>query len=380
MHEGFERAYSESGFLKKSILEKTIQEKDSEYDLFSCVQNSPVLIDIVDGIGLLCILDNQTGKSKIFLLDKTVFINAGVYFNILPLFENCTVTYSTNENLTHKKFNLNSIPNEQTINPKLNINKVFTLFYQEKELGFIFKGEKHDFWELTYVDKGSLNTIVDNVGYHLTQGDMIFYGKNQHHIQWSESDVSVCFLTISFDMDLDESHLLLNKKFSLSDSMYNLLSDIIKENDTESFYSEDLILCYLKEFMIRLLRKEKLNSGKFKRTTSIQHKAENSIVTKSIDFINKNIDRKINVQIIADSIPISSSYLSKIFKKHMDMTLVDYINNTKLEKSKELIRSSNYTFTEIADLLGYSSIHYFSNQFKAKYGVSPSTYEKGIKK
>ena len=55
-----------------------------------------------------------------------------------------------------------------------------------------------------------------------------------------------------------------------------------------------------------------------------------------------------------------------------------YLLNIKLQKSKELIRENQYTISEIADMLGFSSIHYFSRLFKKYFDLSPSEYAKEI--
>jgi AraC-like DNA-binding protein len=62
------------------------------------------------------------------------------------------------------------------------------------------------------------------------------------------------------------------------------------------------------------------------------------------------------------------------------MTIVDYINKYRLEQSKHLLMESNYNITQIADMLGFTSIHYFSRQFKSHFGISPSEYIKTIDK
>ena len=72
-------------------------------------------------------------------------------------------------------------------------------------------------------------------------------------------------------------------------------------------------------------------------------------------------------------------YLSALFHKKEGIRLIEYINNKKLEKSKEMIRSGQYTITQISEMLGYSSIHYFSRLFKSTYSISPSEYAKALR-
>jgi YesN/AraC family two-component response regulator len=57
---------------------------------------------------------------------------------------------------------------------------------------------------------------------------------------------------------------------------------------------------------------------------------------------------------------------------------MEYFYRLKIEEAKRLIRNGTNNFTQIADKLGYSTIHYFSRQFKKIVGMSPSEYSKSI--
>ena len=70
--------------------------------------------------------------------------------------------------------------------------------------------------------------------------------------------------------------------------------------------------------------------------------------------------------------------LHSLFRKNMNNTAKNYINELKLSKSKELIRNSTHTPSEISEMLGFSSIHYFSKKFKLYFNISPTEYSKSI--
>ena len=378
IHEGFLHACKSIGVHDLDISEQNINSKMIKR--LVCHNDSPAVIDITDGIALLCVLEDVSHNDyHVFLLDKAIVINPGVCYGVYALYSNCNIKIAKKKNALQSGILLTNTLTAQGLYPKIDINKVHTLFYQEKERGFIFKGERHGFWELTYVDKGIMDTVIDGIGFRVNQGEAIFYAKQQHHIQWSPPNESICFVTITFDMEIQDNSYLRNRKIVVDSEMKNLIEKIIVEKEHNSFYMDDLIICYLKEFVIKLIRNEKLETIIHKQETHIKDKIENSIVEKSIEFICKNISKKLSVADVAGSVPISQSYLSILFKRHMDMTLVNYINSYRLEKSKDLIRSSQHNFTQIADILGYASVHYFSNQFKAKYGVSPTEYSKAIR-
>lgn len=77
---------------------------------------------------------------------------------------------------------------------EITINGIYTFFYQEKDVSFIFPGETHDFWELIYMDKGFAYLLIDDKGFKINQGELFFFNKNQNHIVWSDSNVAPFFL------------------------------------------------------------------------------------------------------------------------------------------------------------------------------------------
>lgn len=79
---------------------------------------------------------------------------------------------------------------------------------------------------------------------------------------------------------------------------------------------------------------------------------------------------------IADKLNLDYGYLSNLFTKVKGETIQQYYIRHKIEKAKELIFYDEKTLTEIADILHYSSIAHFSNQFKKVTGVSPSVFKK----
>jgi AraC-like DNA-binding protein len=79
---------------------------------------------------------------------------------------------------------------------------------------------------------------------------------------------------------------------------------------------------------------------------------------------------------ISEKLDLDYGYLTNLFTKVKGETIQQFYINHKIEKAKELIFYDEKTFTEIADILHYSSIAHFSNQFKKVTGVSPSEFKK----
>ena len=110
----------------------------------------------------------------------------------------------------------------------------------------------------------------------------------------------------------------------------------------------------------------------------MQQKFENELLEQIILYINENIFTTFNVEDLCDQFAISRSSLQALFKANLNIAPKEYISNLKLQKSKELIKESKYTISEIASMLGFSSIHYFSRRFKQKFDINPTEYANKI--
>ncbi|MBN1650073.1 MAG: helix-turn-helix domain-containing protein [Bacteroidales bacterium] len=79
---------------------------------------------------------------------------------------------------------------------------------------------------------------------------------------------------------------------------------------------------------------------------------------------------------LVEKIGLSYQQISKLFSKHEPITLERFIILNKIERVKELILTDEYTLSEIAYLMDYSSVQYLSNQFKKETGYSVTDYKK----
>ncbi len=83
-----------------------------------------------------------------------------------------------------------------------------------------------------------------------------------------------------------------------------------------------------------------------------------------------------NSDYLVERFGVSYQYLSNLFSKAEGTTLEKYIIANKIEKAKELIQAGDLTLSEIAYMMGYSSVQYLSTQFKAVTGISVSDYKR----
>ena len=343
-------------------------------DNLKLVTNDYTFIKVTKGV-VMILVSFDSNNIKSFIINRSLHIKKGIYFNLISISDEASVEVLTNTEF--KSIKLDNPFNYSNISSSLYISEIYTKFYQEKGTNYNFSGEKHSYWELTYVDKGELLTTIDGVSYHLKQGDLIFYAPMQFHTQSTFEKISSSYLTINFKMNFNHADLLCNKIFSLKIDSYFIVTKLIEELSNDNLYSNDLSLCYLKQLIIQMLR---LDNSYFhsKPTTHMQQTYENELLNDILLYIDNNIYEKISVSTLCEHFCISTSMLHSLFRKNMNNTAKNYINELKLSKSKELIRNSTHTLSEISEMLGFSSIHYFSKKFKSYFNISPTEYSKSI--
>ena len=355
-------------------LSHKINLNNKSIDNLKLVTNDYTFIKVTKGV-VMILVSFDSNNIKSFIINRSLHIKKGIYFNLISISDEASVEVLTNTKF--KSIKLDNPFNYSNISSSLDISEIYTKFYQEKGTNYNFSGEKHSYWELTYVDKGELLTTIDGVSYHLKQGDLIFYAPMQFHTQSTFEKISSSYLTINFKMNFNHADLLCNKIFSLKRDSYFIVTRLIEELSNDNLYSNDLSLCYLKQLIIQMLR---LDNSHFhsKPTTHMQQTYENELLNDILLYIDDNIYEKISVSTLCDHFCISTSMLHSLFRKNMNNTAKNYINELKLSKSKELIRNSTHTLSEISEMLGFSSIHYFSKKFKSYFNISPTEYSKSI--
>lgn len=109
--------------------------------------------------------------------------------------------------------------------------------------------------------------------------------------------------------------------------------------------------------------------------SALQKGDKSKYVADALDYIAEHFgDPDINIRTIAESIDISESHLSHIFRKETDYTVNAYITRYRMRTAMKLLKTHKHKVYEVAEMVGYRDIAYFSTTFKKVIGVNPSEY------
>ena len=331
---------------------------------------APLWLGAESGLAILSV--SQDGVSfEDFFLDKAVRLKGGIWLELTGLGGSATVQmggFSMPLELGQRMGD-----RDFAVRPKVRVESLYTVFYQEKEAGFVFPGEAHPMAELLYVDKGCVHSVADGLELKLQQGEMVLYGPEQWHMHYAEADQAPCIVTVSFWAKGINWEQLSNRSFSYSREKADLLRQILK---AQRHGNADSIFSLLTLLLLRM-QEETANTGAEIMESPVS--AENTIIRRAQQYVQEHIAEKLTVPVVAESIGVSASYLTALFHKHLALSPGEYIRRIKLERSKQLIREGRMNFTEISESLQYSTVHHFSRQFKQMFDMTPTEYAKSVR-
>lgn len=277
----------------------------------------------------------------------------------------------------------------------LNISKIVTIHYYEFDRNFVFHGESHNFWEMVYVDKGTVGIKRDDEYITLKQGEIVFHCPDEFH-SIKALDSSPNFFVISFVCDSPMMQYFEKYQTTLNKDLRSFISAIIKESEliysipknkpdlkklkrkeNAPFGGEQLIKTYLEQLLILLVR-DITKRGKIDIFPS-KESMENHLVTEIKRYIEDHLENTIRVSDICEKFGYSKSYLSKLFHQQCGETLASYTMHMKIRRAKQLIREDNLNFAQISSLLDFDNPQYFSRVFKRMTGMTPTEFKHSLK-
>lgn len=370
-YDSSERSYDQNHIL-------TIQ-NDTLTFLFEA--DDDIYVKSVEGICMLVISNTLDPKYfSEFVIHRTIKINKGVYFNFIPLGNTSKVEMAFNQNTSIINRFFNGIYTHSRIKPNFRIQELVAYYYNIRSTNYIFSGEKDQHWEITYVDSGTLYTTIEDQEFELHSNELIVYAPEQFHTQSTKEEVcSYLTFIVSMDISEDDKEKLINRVFKISRDSRTSVEKFVQADEDKSQYDQNSMIISL-EYVINDLLKMTSKKDRKVASTPMQQRFENEMINEILLYINQNIYTSLNVEEICDYFAISRSTLQSLFRNNLHIAPKEYISNLKLDKSKLLIKESKYTISEIASILGFSSIHYFSRRFKQKFGINPSEYANKILK
>lgn len=288
---------------------------------------------------------------------------------------------------------------------ELSIHRIVSIHYFEYMSDFSFPGESHNFWEFLYVDKGEILVTSNREQLTLTQGQIIFHKPNEFHALAANHVIAPNLVVIAFEAVESCMAFFENKILTVGESEQILLAQIISEaretfegpmddpymerlirRENAPFASEQLIKIHLEQFLLQLFRTFSIHpfsagaaqihpSGTL---TSLPLSDSSAVFADILLYLEEHISEPLTINQICRDNLIGVSQLKRVFRTCQGSGVIECFNRMKINAAKQMIRNRQMNFTQIADALGYTSVHYFSRQFKKLTDMTPTQYRASI--
>ncbi|MBO4538170.1 MAG: helix-turn-helix transcriptional regulator, partial [Erysipelotrichaceae bacterium] len=103
---------------------------------------------------------------------------------------------------------------------------------------------------------------------------------------------------------------------------------------------------------------------------------DNDYVRQAKSYIQKNYNRNISLESLAQELNLNQTYVSSLFKEGAGINFKQYLTDVRIENAKRLLRETNMNISEIAFAVGYKNAFYFTSTFTAHEGIKPQEYRR----
>lgn len=265
----------------------------------------------------------------------------------------------------------------------MNNNDYEISFYKDKDLKKVSL-HSHDFYELYYFINGNISYIIENAHYTLLSGDILLISPRDLHqldIKDTKTEYERVVLWINpkyikklstENTDLAECFELCNRRkdYLVQDKLF---SESIKTG-LKALYTCSKSDEYGADIDAEIIIKKMLLSlNKYVRNIKEEIASNESIITKTINYICENINGNLSLDNISEKMFLSKYYLARLFKEKTNTTIHQYIIKKRLILSKQFLET-NLPISEVCIQCGFADYTHFFRAFKHEFGITPKQY------
>ncbi len=283
------------------------------------------------------------------------------------------------------------------LSAEINVSRLISAFFYDIPEDFGNPGEQHPGWEFVFVEQGKISIHADDMAYIIKSGEMVCHKPFEFHTlkpyQGKASIIVICFEGEGANMKYFNNKILsinqrqkqyLNDivdnagKLLLPKSPYDILTDGTMERSPEGTKANEQYIKNTIELLLLSLMNSHATEMQKRIISYEQHRLSTVITSEIINYLSEHISEKILLSDISAKFSYSLSSIKRIFKNKTGYSVIDYLNNMRIEEAKEMLKK-DITVEEISNMLGFANVYYFSNVFKKRTGKSPTKYRSETK-
>ena len=237
----------------------------------------------------------------------------------------------------------------------------------------------HNHMELFYIVGGKGQFLIQDQLHPVNANNLVIINPNVTHTEVSLNAQPLEYIVLGIEgIELATSENS-NGQFNILDHFESVeisgcLRNILREMEQKNTGYEDVCQAYMEILIIRLMRntqlslpaKPPINSGN-RQCAAVRR------------YIDLHFKEALTLEQLADEAHMNKYYLSHAFKREYGVSPINYMISRRIEESKYLLAETDLSMSQIAQLLGFSSLSYFSQVFRRTQAISPMEYRQSQK-
>lgn len=268
------------------------------------------------------------------------------------------------------------------IQPVMRITAFCTAYVDVREVGYVYGGEMHDFWECVFVLKGRAAITAGESVYQLGEGQMIFHPPMEFHRICNGGDEPIHFLIVSFTAEgfPMDSHRICT--FPSSDTITELVKELRRLFITNDIFLVKMVnescaaavqsvVNRMENYFIGLLSREEPE-------LIAEQDKKADLYSAAVAIMHRNLSGRLSAMQIAELCGVSISTMQKLFLRYTGMGMMNYYTGLRMRHARQLLENGQ-NVKDVGALLGYGDQNYFSTVYRRYFGEPPSSAKgKGI--
>lgn len=222
----------------------------------------------------------------------------------------------------------------------------------------------HDFYTLSYVQQGHATVNVNHQTFEVHPGSLLLYSPGcPYHAHNNEPYMDYHTLIFRFSTG-KQSPLPPRFAEHCTLAVAHLLNTIHKQ-----VLESQVNHCFIKSLLLQIMEHA--------HTPHLNNQSpQTSPVAQAMQWLQNNWDKPFKLADLAEQINLSPSRLSHLFKQQTNTSPGAYYLSLKMDHAKQLLCTSEMSLKQIAERMGYNSIHHFTRRFTTAVGMPPGEFRK----
>lgn len=237
----------------------------------------------------------------------------------------------------------------------------------------------HNHMELFYIVGGKGQFLIQDQLYPVNVNNLVIINPNVTHTEVSLNAQPLEYIVLGIEGIELKTSATANGQFSILDQFESVeisgcLRNILREMELKNTGYEDVCQAYMEILIIRLMR-----------NTALAIPAEPQMVSSNRQcaavrrYIDLHFKEPLTLELLAEEGHMNKYYLSHAFKREYGVSPINYMISRRIEESKYLLAETDLSLSQISQLLGFSSLSYFSQVFRKTQSVPPIEYRQRAK-